>query len=200
MGSTHSRPTTSRKTIQFILGVFLVVSAFVPVATTAVSAVGDYFIGPNDVVEISVYGESNLTQEVQVTASGNISYPLLGRIQVVGMSVTQLEDFIHDALAKDYIRNPQVRVFVKTFSSVYVLGQVEEPGPYPFSGGMTLLQAITTASGFTNIANKRKVRIVRTVGNERQTIHVNAASVSKGDRKDVPLRPGDTVVVGESFF
>lgn len=160
----------------------------------------DYLIGANDVLEIAVYGEEDLTQEVRVTTSGYISYPLLGRIKAAGKSVGELEDFIHRALAKDYIRDPQVKVFVKEFSNVYVFGQVGEPGPYLFKGGMTVLQAITTAGGFTKIANARKVRIVRTHGGERKVIHINVSEITKGDEEDVILQPGDTVVVPESFF
>ena len=106
----------------------------------------DYHIGANDVIEISVYGEEDLSLELQVTASGYVSYPLLGRIKVLGVSVVALEDYIREALARDYIRNPQVRVFVKEFSNIFVMGQVEEPGRYPFAGGMTVLQATSPIS------------------------------------------------------
>lgn len=160
----------------------------------------EYHIGVNDVLEIAVYGEQDLTQEVRVTTSGYISYPLLGRIKASGMSVGDLEDSIRRALAKDYIRNPQVKVFVKEFSNIYVFGQVKEPGPYLFKGGMTILQAITTAGGFSKIANPRKVRVVRTHGESREVIHVNVSDITKGSTEDVLLEPGDTVVVPESFF
>ncbi|OGW85959.1 MAG: hypothetical protein A3C35_07265 [Omnitrophica bacterium RIFCSPHIGHO2_02_FULL_46_11] len=159
----------------------------------------DYHVGANDLLEITVAGEEDLTQEVRVSNNGYVTYPLLGRIKVAEMSVTQLEDYLRKALAKDYVRDPQVRVFVKEFSNVFVLGQVKEPGPYPFKGG-TVVQAITTAGGFTKIANQRKVRIVRSAGSERKVIHANVSSITKGDDEDVSLEPGDTVVVPESFF
>jgi len=159
-----------------------------------------YRIGVNDVLGISVYGEEDLSQEVRVASGGFISYPLLGRIKVGGMTVVEMEDSLHHALAKDYIRNPQVNIFIKEFSNVYVFGQVKAPGPYLFRGGMTVLQAITTAGAFTKIANKRKVRIVRTHGGEREIITVDIVRITKGDRVDVILQPGDTVVVPESFF
>lgn len=160
----------------------------------------EYQIGANDVLEISVYGEEELTQEVRVTNGGYVSYPLLGQIKVLGLSVVEVEDYVRKALAKDYIRDPQVRVFVKEFSNVYVLGQVKEPGPYPFKGGMTVLQAVTTAGGFTKIANQRKVRIVRTSDGEPKVIHANISSIANGDDQDVLLEPGDNVIVPESFF
>jgi len=161
---------------------------------------GEYRIGGNDVVEIVVYGEEGLTQEIHVTDSGYISYPFLGRIKVVGMSVVELEDYIRTALAKDYIKNPNVRVSVKEFSNIFVFGQVNQPGPYLFRGGMTVLQAISTAGGFTKLANSRKARIVREHGNQRQIIEVNVNNLTKGQSEDVTLQPGDTVVVPESFF
>ena len=162
--------------------------------------VGEYRIGANDVLDITVYGEENLTQEVRVTTSGHITYPLLGRVQASGLSVTELEDSIRRALAKDYIRNPQVKVFVKEFSNIFVFGQVNEPGPYLFKGGMTVLQAVTTAGGFTKIANPRKVRVVRTHNGDREVIQINVNEIAKGEKEDLILRPGDTVVVPESFF
>ncbi len=160
----------------------------------------DYHIGGNDVLEISVYGENDLTQEVRVTNSGYITYPLLGRISVATMTVVELEDYLRNALAKDYIRNPQVRVFVREFSNVYVLGQVTNPASYLFKGGMTVVQAITLAGGFTNVASKGKVRVVRTHGGDRNVIGVNVNRVTKGEDEDILLQPGDTVVVPESFF
>ena len=173
---------------------------FQPSPSTAQAGLAEeYRIGANDVLEITVVGEEELTQEVRVSNSGYVTYPLLGRIKVAEMSAAQLEDYIRQALAKDYVRDPQVRVSVKEFSNVFVLGQVKSPGPYPFKGG-TVVQAITTAGGFTKIANQRKVRIVRAVGGERKVIHANVASITKGDNEDVPLEPGDTVVVPESFF
>ena len=162
--------------------------------------VGEYQIGANDVLDITVYGEETLTQEVRVTTSGHITYPLLGRVQASGLSVTELEDSIRRALAKDYIRDPQVKVFVKEFSNIFVFGQVKDPGPYLFKGGMTILQAITTAGGFTKIANPRKVRVVRTHDGDREVINVNVSEITKGEKEDLILRPGDTVVVPESFF
>lgn len=160
----------------------------------------EYRIGGNDVLEITVQGEEDLTQEVRVTNSGYVSYPLLGRVKAAGLSVVELEDYIRDALAKDYIRDPHVRVFVKEFSNIYVLGQVREPGPYLFKGGMTIVQAVTTAGGFTKIANARKVRVVRTHGDEREVIEANVSRITKGEEEDILLEPGDTVIVPESFF
>jgi polysaccharide export outer membrane protein len=132
--------------------------------TQPVYAQGDYVIGVNDLLEVQVYGEESLTQEVQVTTDGYISYPFLGRIKAAGLSVTSLEDYIRTALAKDYIRDPQVKIVIREFSNIFVFGQVKEPGPYLFKGGMTVLQAITTAGGFTKIASPGRVRIVRERG------------------------------------
>ncbi len=168
--------------------------------TTDQKFIEEYRIGGNDLLEITVYEEKELTQEVRVTSNGYISYPLLGRIKVAGMSVMELEDYIRATLAKDYIRDPYVQISVKEFSNVYVLGQVKQPGPYLFKGGMTVLQAITSAGGFTKIASQHKVRVVRTHGKEREIIRVNAGDIMNGNKEDIVLQPGDTVVVPESFF
>ncbi|MBI4372772.1 MAG: polysaccharide export protein [Candidatus Omnitrophica bacterium] len=169
-------------------------------ASNSSAFTSEYRIGANDVLEISVYGEEDLTQEVRVTDGGYVSYPLLGRIKVLGLSIVEVEDYLRKALAKDYIRDPQVRVFVKEFTNIYVLGQVKEPGPYPFKGGLTVLQAITMAGGFTKVSNQRKVRIVGVNQADRKVIHANVSSISKGDDPDVLLEPGDNVIVPESFF
>ena len=160
----------------------------------------DYRIGGNDLLEITVAGEEDLTQQVRVATSGYISYPLLGRIQCAGKSVAELEDFIRFALAKDYIKDPRVRILVKEYSNVYVFGQIQAPGPLSFKGGMTVLQAVTMAGGFNKIANRRKIGIVRGFGESRQVIYANLAAIAAGKTNDISLQPGDTIVVPESFF
>ncbi len=178
-------------------------SAWQTQAETGSSAFGEYKVGPNDVLEISVYGEDDLSQRANVTSGGYITYPLLGRIKAAGMTVLELEEYIREALAKEYIRNPQVRISVQEFSNLFVIGQVLQPGPFPFKGGMTVLEAVTTAGGFTKIANKRKVKIVRTAGegaDGKMSMTVNVANVINGKDEDIFLQPGDTVIVPESFF
>jgi polysaccharide biosynthesis/export protein len=187
-----------------VLASFLVSSSFSPVLgvdlVRGTQAHAEYHVGPSDVLEITVFGEDDLTREVQVTASGYIMFPLLGRLRPVGLTVEELEDFITTKLAKDFIRNPQVSVFIKEFSSIYVLGQVNEPGRYPYTGGLTLLEAISTAGGFSPIANKRKVRVVRNRGERRKALNFNAHNISTGRDQDVLVIPGDKIIVGESFF
>lgn len=160
----------------------------------------EYRVGVNDILQIDVYGEEDLSQKVQVSASGFITYPLLGRVKAGGQSISELEEAIRSALAKDYVRDPQVRIAVKEFSNIYVVGQVLDPGPYPFKGGMSVLQAVTTAGGFTKIANKRRVRIVRNKEGKPESWTVSVAGIINGDEEDVLLEPGDTVIVPESFF
>ena len=160
----------------------------------------EYRIGVNDILEISVYGEEDLSQQVQVSANGFITYPLLGRLKAGGKSVSELEEAIRTSLAKDYVRDPQVQVAVKEFSNIYVVGQVLDPGPYPFKGGMSVLQAITTAGGFTKIANKRKVRIVRNKEGKPESWSINVSDIINGAEEDLLLEPGDTVIIPESFF
>ncbi|MBI4397834.1 MAG: polysaccharide export protein [Candidatus Omnitrophica bacterium] len=161
----------------------------------------DYRIGVNDLIEVVVYEEPDLSAKLRVSGGGEITYPLLGRFNVLGMTVNEVEDLIRTKLSDEYIRNPQVRVSVQEFSNVIIYGQVNKPGMLDFKAGMTVLQAISKAGGFTPIASKGRVTVVRDVGEkEKQVIKVNLNHIAKGDDEDVLLKPGDTIVVPESFF
>ena len=167
---------------------------------------GDYCIGPEDVLEISVYDEPDLTRTVRVNPDGAFSYPLLGRVEVAGLSVSRIENKIIKLLDEGYLVNPQVSVFVKQYRSkkVFILGCVEKPGEYDLKGEkvITIVQAISMAGGFTKIASPDKTRIIRIDNNKKKVIQVKISDIThKGDKsKDVVLKPMDIVFVPESFF
>jgi polysaccharide export outer membrane protein len=161
-----------------------------------------YVISTGDVLEITVYGEEDLTKVIRVSADGIISYPLVGEVRVMGLTPSQLEDELTYILGEDYLVNPQVNVFVKEFSSFSILGQVKNPGSYPLKGRVTVLDAIALAGGFTKIAAPNKTKIIRVEDSQEKTIGVRVNDVIKkpDQSKNILLRPNDTIIVPESFF
>jgi len=162
----------------------------------------DYKIGSADVLEITVYGEEDLTKEVRVSEAGHITYPLLGQVKVSGLTSSQIERSLTDKLGARFLVNPQVNVFVKAFSKVFVYGEVEKPGAFPLAGRVTVLEAITMAEGLTEVASSKNVKIIRSRGGQKETIRINLDDITKrGEKeKDIVLERDDVVVVSKSFF
>jgi polysaccharide export outer membrane protein len=161
----------------------------------------DYIIGPDDVLKISVYREEDMNREVRISSDGYISFPLLGKVKVVGMTVPELENNLTEGLKK-YLKNPQVTAFIQEYSTITVSGQIKNPGSFPLRGEMSVLEAISIAGGFTKIAAQNAVKVMRLEEGEKKTIMVRVADISKtGDKsKDVFLKRGDIVFVPESLF
>ncbi len=180
--------------------------ASTPRTGTDVSALKDYRIAPLDTISITVFQEPELTRDVKVSQTGYITFPLLGKVAVAGLLVSEVETRIAGLLGKDYIKNPQVSAMVKEYSvrRISVMGEVKKPGSYeiPPEERLTLLQAIARAEGFTNIAKTDSVVISRIKNDKEERIEVNATEMmkSKGEKKDVDLQPGDIIVVPQRFF
>jgi polysaccharide biosynthesis/export protein len=161
-----------------------------------------YKIGIGDLLQVEVYDEKDLTKEVRVLTDGYISLPLLGPVKAAGRTVGRLEGEITRMLGEKYLVNPQVTVFVKKFSNIFVFGEVKKPGSFPIYGKMTVFEAITLAGGFTEVANPTKVKVVRQKGSQETSFEVDTQRLTKkGDASaDPELRAGDRVIVPRSFF
>jgi len=161
----------------------------------------DYFIGPDDVLKISVYREEDMDRTVRVSSDGYISFPLLGKVKAEGLTVSGLERSLIMELIR-YLKNPQVTVFIQEYGTITVSGQVEKPGSYPLKGEMSVIEAISMAGGFTKIAAQNAVKVMRLEEGKKKTILVRVADISKkGDKsKDIPLNRGDIVFIPESLF
>lgn len=162
----------------------------------------DYRLGPDDVLNITVYREEELDRKVRISSDGYMSFPLLGKVGVEGFTVSELENHLTEEL-KRYLKKPQVTVFIKEYSTITVAGQVKKPGSYPLKRELTVIEAISLAQGFTKIAARNKVKIMRlNEDGEEEAILVRVADISKrGDKlEDVHLRRGDIVFVPESLF
>lgn len=185
-----------KKNTLIFIGALLIVLSFLKNL-----AAQDYLIGPDDVLKISVYREEDMDRVVRVSSDGYISFPLLGRVRAEGLTVSQLERNLIMELIK-YLKNPQVTVFINEYSTITVSGQVEKPGSYPLRGELSVIEAISMAGGFTKIAAKNAVKVMRLEKGEKKTILVRVADISKtGDKlKDVLLKRGDIVFVPETLF
>ena len=157
-----------------------------------------YVIGPEDVLDIDVWKEPGVSRTVPVRPDGRISLPLLNDIQAAGMTPPQLAQNVTEQLRK-FVTNPQVTVIVTTINSqrVFVVGEVLRAGAFPLIPGMTVLQAISSAGGFTTFANVKKIHVMRQVNGKRVELPFNYREFLKGDKaeENIVLQPGDTLVV-----
>lgn len=162
----------------------------------------NYKIGVGDLLQIEVYDEADLTKEVRVLTDGYISFPLLGNVYALGRTILQLEQDITKSLKEKYLVNPQVTVFVKEFSNIYVFGEVKKPGSFPLFGRMTVFEAVTLAGGFTEVANPSKVKVIRQENGTEVVFELDVDKITKkGDSsQDMELQANDRVIVPRSFF
>lgn len=161
-----------------------------PMATT--TGLSAYKLGPGDRLRITVFGETTLTGEYQVTDDGSVAFPLVGNIPAGQGSLVALRDAIQARLAAGYVKDPRVSVEVLTYRPYYILGEVNKPGQYPFVVGLRLDQAIAAAGGFTYRANSRRVFLRRADDTTERTVELRGRSVT--------VLPGDTLRVGERYF
>jgi polysaccharide biosynthesis/export protein len=158
----------------------------------------NYIIGAADVLDIDVWKEPELTRTLPVRPDGKISMPLLNDIQAAGLTPTKLADEI-TAQLKKYVTDPQVTVIVTEINSqrLYILGEVVRAGAYPLLPGMTVLQALSSAGGFTQFANTKKIYVLRQVNGKQEKYPFNYKAVLSGQdtSENIMLKPGDTVVV-----
>ena len=164
----------------------------------AATADPNYVIGGQDVIDISVWKEPELTRTVPVRPDGKISLPLLNDVQAAGLTPTQLAEQITDSLKK-FVTNPQVTVIVTQINSqrIYILGEVNRAGAYPLLPNMTILQGLSSAGGFTQFANLKKIYMFRTENGKQVKYPFNYKDVVNGKSPDqnVVLKAGDTIVV-----
>lgn len=160
-----------------------------------------YLIGPFDKLTIDVFGVEELSKrEVQTDASGRISFPLAGIIEVAGRTPGEVEEVIESRLRERYVRDPQVTVNLQeTVSQVITVdGQVKEPGLYPVIGKMTLMRAVATAKGTAEFAKLDDVVIFRTVGGQDYAALYNLEAIRRGNYDDPEVFANDVVIVGDS--
>jgi protein involved in polysaccharide export with SLBB domain len=152
----------------------------------------EYRLGAGDKVKISVYGEETLSGEFAIPGGGGtISFPLIGDVRASGLTVGELQGAIEGALKPDYIKDPHVSIQILTYRPYYILGEVTRPGEYPYSSGLTVLNAVATASGFTYRADTHFAYIKKVGAGQESKVRMDDSLV---------VEPGDTIRIGERFF
>ncbi|MBR1119986.1 polysaccharide export protein [Bradyrhizobium lablabi] len=150
-----------------------------------------YVLGSNDRIRLRVYGEPDISGEYEVDASGHISVPLAGPMKAAGTTTRELERSIKSALSKGIVRDPRVNVEIIAYRPYYILGEVKKSGEYPYRLGLTVLDAVASAGGFTYRANENKVYLRRAGTGVEETYALDAP---------VPVFPGDNIRVPERYF
>lgn len=150
-----------------------------------------YQLGPGDAIVIKVDDEPDLTLDTKVSAQGTLYFVFLGDISVVGLTSTQLQKKLEALLADGYLQHPRVNVSIKEYRLVFIQGEVKSPGGIPYQPNLNVRKAIVLTGGFTDVANKDRITIIR--GNDKnfkeQPIELDEA-----------IFPGDVVTVQESFW
>ncbi len=159
-------------------------------------------LGAGDVVEVRVFQEPELSGVYQVGTDGDIIFPLCKEVPLGGLTANAAAETIRDCLARKYMRDPQVSVLVKEYNSkkIFVFGEVQKPGTFPYQDGMSVVQAVTLAGGFTKTAAQNSTSVTRHVGGTETKIKVSVQDIALGKASNFTLEPGDIVYVPESLF
>ena len=160
-----------------------------PTVSTATS--GAYTLGPNDRIRLKVYGEADISGEYEIDSGGFASIPLAGRIRAAGLTTGQLERSVAAALAKGIVRDPRVNIEIALYRPYYILGEVKKSGEYPYRLGITILDAVASAGGFTYRANENKVFLRRSGGSVEEVYPLDAP---------IKVFPGDNIRIPERYF
>ena len=195
----QQRSSSAGLTLRFLLFVVLAIAgisaglSFHASAQTppAASSAATYILGPNDRIRLKVYGEADITGEYEIDNTGNVSIPLAGHIKAAGATTRQLEKSIASALAKGIVRDPRVNVEIAQYRPYYILGEVKKSGEYPYRNGLTVLDAVASAGGFTYRANENKVYLRRAGAGAEEILPLDAP---------VPVYPGDNIRIPERYF
>ena len=215
MGSKTMRRHTFA--VVSILGILLGVVAGAEAQPPAQTAEHDYVVGSQDVLSITVFNELSLSGRFPVESDGSITFPLLGRVPVAGKTLRAIQEDLTKRLAAGYLVNPQVAIQVEQFrsQSIFVVGEVRQPGKHTISGNMTLLEALSqagglTASAGTEVVVRRPKDPAATAGpvdpsdDSRSDViaRVNLEDLQSGQVVNVAIRDGDTIFVpkAEMFF
>lgn len=166
----------------------------------------NYRIQPSDKIQVTIFQEGDLNRSIRLETDGTVTLPLIGQVEVGGLTVLEVQELIRELYDRDYLVNPQVNVSVLEFRSrsVRVLGQVGSPGMVgvPFDRELTLLEAISQSRGFSRLASSSRVRVRRVMEDgtvRRFTINVDEI-ISDPEASDFVLQPNDTIFVPERIF
>ena len=171
---------------------------FISLSTANAGATQGYKLRQGDLIQVSVWGEDKLQKESLVLPDGSITYPLAGRVEVVGLTSTEVEKRIADKL-KPYLPDPQVSVVIVsiTGNKAHVMGKVLKPGEVLMAGPMTVLDALSMAGGLDKFADRSNIKVLRNTPQGQKAIPIHYDQLLRGQNleSNITLIPGDTVLV-----
>lgn len=153
--------------------------------------VGEYRLGAADQLRVTVFGEPELSGEYVLDGTGIVSLPLIGEVPAQNLTVREFQRAVEARYADGYLREPRINAEVLNYRPFYILGEVRQPGEYPYSNGLTVLNAVATAGGFTYRANETVILIKGAEDSEEFRVQLDPST---------PILPGDTIRVVERFF
>jgi protein involved in polysaccharide export with SLBB domain len=157
----------------------------------AAAAIAAPKLQSGDKIRVTVYGEDKLSGDYQIDQSGQISLPLAGTVEAVGLTQSELEQALAKKFRSEYLRNPKVTVTIASLQPFYLMGEVEKPGEYPYRSGLNVLTALAIAGGPTYRASKNTVQIQRRGETSMRSYPISSS---------VPVLPGDVIRVPERYF
>ncbi len=159
-------------------------------------------LGAGDLVEVRVFQETELSGVFRVSPEGTIDFPLCGRVAMVGKTTSGAADALTQCLQNGYLKRPSVSVLIREYNSkkVFIFGEVNKPGTFPYEENMNIIQAMTLAGGFTKQAAKNACNVTRIIDGQERRIKVAVQEIGTGAEKNFPLQPGDIIFVPESLF
>ena len=166
---------------------------------------GDYRLSPSDLLDFRIFQEPDFDAVIRVSGDGSAIFPMIGRVHIAGMTITQATETLRQRYMAGYLANPQVNLTVRTYARKLftILGQVQKPGTYPIEGNesISLLQAIGMAGGYTRIANPSRVVVKRNEGGIEKVYNFNAKQMARTPTDSTfRIMPGDVITVAESIF
>jgi polysaccharide export outer membrane protein len=193
-------PERALKNVQYLL-LFLIL---LPAQTWCQDKA--HLIGSQDVLTLSIYAGGELQQEVDLTVSDEnmVNIPFIGPVKAEKLTISELEVRIVEALKKDYFVDPQVHIYIKGYhslrNSISVEGEVKKPGVYDYQRGITALNACIMAGGFDKFAAPNRARIIRKENDKQVVIKINLNHVKDGKIPDIELKPGDLILIPETWL
>lgn len=160
-------------------------------AAMAERTVGEYRLGASDQLRVTVFGEPELSGEYVLDGTGTVSLPLVGDVPALNLTVREFQRTVEQRYADGYLREPRVNAEVLNYRPFYILGEVRQPGEYPYTNGLTVLNAVATAGGFTYRANETFILIKGAEDSTEFRVKLDPST---------PILPGDTIRVVERFF
>jgi len=167
----------------------VVIALFAFTVPSPASAQAGYKLGPGDKIKVTVFGEEDASGEYEIDGTGAISVRLLGRFEVKGMTLADVEKTLVDQYrSRGFFKNPRISIELTNLRPFFILGEVEKRGSYPYVNGLNVAQAVAIAGGYTYRASRTRITVQHLGGKEESAT------------EDTAVQPGDVVRVPERFF